>query len=51
MKEIATVFKQCYDYMVTLDEAKLMGQDAFEAERTIGEVSKFAENPNEGGGG
>ncbi len=50
MKEIATVFKQCYDFMYTLDEAKLMGQEALEFEKTIGDSSnKVGENPNEGG--
>ena len=34
--------------MYTLDEAKLMGQEAFEFEKTIGD-NKLAENPNEGG--
>ncbi len=48
MKEIATVFKHCYDFMYTLDEAKLMGQEALEFEKTIGD-NKMAENPNGGG--
>lgn len=49
MKEIATVFKQCYEFMNTLDDAKLMGQEALEFEKTVGDGSnKVSENPNEG---